>query len=400
MRANFTASFVQAVKPPTRGQMDYWDSRVTGFGLRVAPSGRKSWFAFYRHRGRNRRVTVGVFPALGLADARRLAQGVLRDAAHGLDPGADKQAGRMADNFGDLAARYLAEYAAAHNRPRTLAEKRKLLKAEILPRWRALKVEEIKRRDVIALADSIAARGASIYANRALALASSIFAFAVSKEVIDQNPAYRVPKPGREQARDRVLSEAETRMLWLALDDEPLHVAALFRLGLLTAQRRGELLGAAWTEIDFDSGWWTIPGARTKNRLTHRVPLTPQVVSMLRELHAKAADGAIYVFPGPSGTRPLSEPKKWIARLRQRGGVDFWFHDLRRTAATHMASAGVARLVISKILNHVEAGVTKIYERYSYDTEKRAALIRWERRLLEIVTDTRASKVVELRGAH
>jgi integrase len=413
--ANFTDAFIRAIKPPRSGRVEYWDGRLSSFGLRVTQTGARSWCVFYRYGGRLRRLTLGSYPRLGLADARAKARKALRDAALGLDPAGEKRAAREADVFGALVDRYVAEHANAYNKPRTISEKRKLLEAEILPKWKNFRIADIKRRDVIALVDSIAARGARIHSNRVLALINSIFNFAISKEIIEANPAHRVPKPGREQTRDRVLSEAEVRALWLALNDEPLQVAALFKLGLLVAQRRGEILGAEWREFDLDSGWWTIPGARTKNRLAHRVPLAPQALAIVRDLRAQATKDATYVFPGPRG-KPISEPKKWVTRVRARAAVllreqnagrqsdqglppplDFWLHDLRRTAATNMAAAGVDRLVVGKVLNHVEHGVTAIYERHSYDAEKRAALSRWDRRLGEIVSGEPTPKVVALR---
>lgn len=195
-----------------------------------------------------------------------------------------------------------------------------------------------------------------------------------------------------------MLSEAEIRALWLGLDRQSGPSGAVFKLALLTAQRRREVLGMAWSELDLDSGWWTLPSLRSKNKLTHRVPLGPQVLVILNQLRARAPQDALYVFPGPR-RRPISNPQKWLIRLKAGSGVDFRFHDLRRTAASMMTGIGVERLVVSKILNHVERGITAVYDRHSYDQEKSAALIKWDRHLARIINGESATSGISSREA-
>jgi integrase len=210
----------------------------------------------------------------------------------------------------------------------------------------------------------------------------------------------------RERPRDRVLTEDEIRAVWSALDDEHQVMAALVRLRLLTAQRGGELQGARWEEVDLISGWWTIPADRSKNGLSHRVPLSPQALRIFKELHAYREstrrpneDGDLelspWVFPSTRKTGPhVHHAQKAFERLVARSGVKFRGHDLRRTAASLMVGGGVPRLVVSKILNHVETGVTAVYDRHSYDPEKRAALDYWGNRLEEILVGKQPSKVL------
>ena len=133
-----------------------------------------------------------------------------------------------------------------------------------------------------------------------------------------------------------------------------------------------------WADLDLDGGWWTIPAEDTKNKLPHRVPLSTPVVKILKELRSVDRSG-FYVMTGARGRRQRSE-----ASLRL-GLTDFVGHDLRRTAASYMASVGVPRLVIGKLLNHVEPGVTRVYDRHSYDAEKRQALDTWAKRLTAIL---------------
>ncbi|MDO8678034.1 MAG: site-specific integrase [Acidobacteriota bacterium] len=159
----------------------------------------------------------------------------------------------------------------------------------------------------------------------------------------------------------------------------------LFRVRLLTAQRGGEVHGAAWAEFDLATAWWTIPAERSKNGLAHRVPLSPQAVRILKAWRPSAGDSP-WVFPSSRKDGPhIAHAQKAIERIVEASGVDFRGHDLRRTAASLMVGAGVPRLVVSKILNHVESGVTAVYDRHSYDLEKRAALDFWGKRVDDLV---------------
>jgi integrase len=153
---------------------------------------------------------------------------------------------------------------------------------------------------------------------------------------------------------------------------------------LLTAQRGGEVLGMRWAEVDFSDGCWTIPEERSKNGLSHRVPLSKPALALLEKERLLRGESS-WVFPSASGLSPLAGIQKAIQRVRRRAGIDLRGHDLRRTAASNMASMGIPRLVIARVLNHVETGVTAVYDRHSYDREKREALEAWGRRLEEIV---------------
>jgi integrase len=406
MRAKLTAPFVESMKPPERGQIEYWDRKTPGFALRVSQGGQKAWVLLYRHQGRLRRLTLGTYPILGVADARDMAKARLAEVQQGNDPATAKRDRRESDTFAALSDRYLTEYARSKKRASSVHEDEKMLRRELLPIWGARKAGDITRRDVIALVDGIAARGAGIAANRTLALASKIFNFAVSKEVIDVNPAYRVPKPGREQARTRTLRDEEISAVWHALEDEPRDIAALFKVLLLTGQRRGEVVGMRWNEVDLEAGWWELPRERSKNGRAHRVPLVGRVSSILAELAARRGDSQ-YVFPGRYGRGVIVNFAKPLARIIERADVAaFSVHDLRRTCATGMAKAGVAPAVISKVLNHLTAntGASRItelhYAKYSYDAEKKAALLRWDGEIARMISgDPQRDNVIALRSA-
>jgi integrase len=403
MKVNITSSFAEAVKPPAAGQVDYWDRKTSGFGLRVSMGGSKTWIVRYRQGGSRRRYLLGRFPQLNVADARQAARRYLGEVATGKDPAAERARGKAEPTFADLATLYLERHAALHNKPRTLAEVTRMLRADILPAWGHRKVSSIGRKDVIALLDDIVARGAPISANRVKALVSTMFGFALDRELVDAHPAYRIRRPAPEHSRDRVLSDDEIRQFWQALENEPLRVGGGFKLALLTAARSSEVFGMTWSELDLDGGWWTLPAERSKNGKAHHIPLVAPALTLLRALQDESKGCELVIRPGKlgrGGWRPLMCPRNWLAAIRRSAGLaHFTTHDLRRTVASKMTELGVPRLTVSKLLNHAETGVTAVYDRHSYAAEKRAALLKWERRLREIVEEsTRAPKVVAIGG--
>jgi integrase len=212
-----------------------------------------------------------------------------------------------------------------------------------------------------------------IAANRLLAQLRKIFNWALDEELITSSPVTRLTPPAPERERDRVLSADEVVLLWSQFDGLSYPFGPLFQLLLTTGQRRGEVARMRWSEVDGDV--WHIPNDRAKSGQGHAVPLTPLALSILESIPRNGA----YVFS--TGTRPVSGFSKGKARVK---GVDDWrLHDLRRTMATHMRRMGVDRITVSKILNHAEAGVTRIYDRYSCDDEQCQAMELWSNKLNE-----------------
>ncbi len=341
-----------------RWMTDYWDGQLPGFGVRVSKSGRKTFIVRYQGaNGSKRRLNLGMYPVMSLAEARDQAREKLAAIARGEDPQVEKVAERQAPTFGELSEIYLERHAKVKKR-RWQEDERKL-RVDLLPHWKSRKAGSIARADVTELLDGIVARGAPIMANRVKALISKIFNFGIGRGLVEHNPCLLVPMPARERPRERVLSEDEIRRLWTLLEDENPTMSATFKMRLLTAQRGVEVLKMRWRHID--GTWWTIPAEVAKNGLTHRVPLAPQVLTLLDELRPQTGKSA-WVFASPRKTsRPIVSVQSAAERLAERSGIAFTPHDLRRTAASFMTSMGISRLVVSKLLNHVESGVTSIY---------------------------------------
>jgi integrase len=337
----------------------------------------------YRCHGRLRRLTLGTYPALGLADARAQASTARHAIAQGEDPGQAKYDARRAPTVAEIAAQYIEMHAKIHKR--SWRDDARLLSREVLPALGPRKAYEVNRRDVIAFLDRIVGRGAPIQANRVLALVRKLYNWAISRDLLEHNPCLQVKPPGREHQRDRVLNDDEIRLVWHAAEQlDPLSAAQL-KLRLLTAQRGGEVRTMRWEDIDVASGWWTIPSQIAKNGLAHRVPLSPPAQDVLRTLQ-KITGEASWVFPSRQRPgQPVLDVRKAIHRVCLLSGVTFTPHDRRRTAASHMTSLGIPRLVVAKILNHAEPGVTKVYDRHSYDGEKRQALNVWGERVMDLI---------------
>jgi integrase len=278
----------------------------------------------------------------------------------------------------------------------------RILTKDIIPQWCNRPAREIRRRDVIELIDSIKDRGAGIMANRTLSVIKRVYNFGISRDIVEVNPTSLVEAPGKEIRRDRVLSENEIRIFWECLGQMELAgdlVRSALRLILILGQRPGEIVSMEWKEFDYNSAVWEIPGEKTKNRLPHRVLLSSLAIQVLKEIEPLPP----YVFPSRVGSG--INPKQHInagalagalRRNRQLFDIErFTPHDLRRTAASRMASIGVNRHIIKRILNHAERDVTSIYDRYSYDREKREALEAWSIKLDSIITGNE-SKIIPI----
>jgi integrase len=314
----------------------------------------------------------------------------------GTDPAVAKKAERAAETFAELAHDYVERH--AKRQKRSWRKDLLILEKDVLSRFGRRKAKDITRRDIITMLEEIVSRGAPIQANRTLEIVRKLFNWAVALDILGANPCHRVPKPSNENRSDRVLSEEELRAVWLALAAEAPLTAATFKLRLLTAQRGAEVLAMRWDQI---SGvWWTIPAEIAKNGLAHRVPLSAPVINLLDDVR-RLGKGSEWVFPGADGEGHRVAIHKAHNRIRCRSGISFVPHDLRRTAASHMTSIGISRLVVAKVLNHVEQGITAVYDRHSYDPEKRLALDAWGRRVAEILIDgaTGPANVVALRSA-
>jgi integrase len=369
----------------------------------------------YRVNGQTRKLTLEGFPSL--ATARRLAQDALDLVAEGKDPAAEKQASKSQYGLGsDLFGTVAAEFVERHARPNTRLSSARLtelwLAKDILPKWGNKRIQDITKRHVLDLLDSIIERGGGLSANRVLAVIRKLFNWAVQRGIITASPVAGIKAPLTERSRDRVLSDDEIRWLWLASDAYPF--GSMAKLLLLTGQRRNEVSGMTSGEIDLDKALWTIPGGRTKNDEKHEVPLSDAALSVIASLpRIKSDKGYLFTTNGKTHVSGYSRAKAMLDKAmleiaRQERGADVeiprWtFHDLRRTAVSGMARLGIALPVIEKVVNHSSgsfAGIVGVYQRHSFADEKCTALRAWANLVLSTVEKRPAANVVPIRAGH
>lgn len=383
-RAQLNDIFVRNLPIPAEGRAQYPDGKLPGFGVRVSSNGLKVFYLTYRLHGRSRRLILGRYPFKSLAKARAEAHTAIGQIADGIDPqgdGADAADTRSADalTFAQALDQFVDLYCGQHNRASTAAETERILRSVFLDPWSNRAISAINRGDVLTILDAIVGRGKPSAAIHAYAVIRKFFGWAVERGLIEASPCLNLKPPAKKRSRERVLSDRELVKLWKASQAEGYPFGAIFQLLLLTAQRRGEVVGMRWSEIDLKVGLWTIPSERTKNGKTHALPLTPRVRAILKTLPRFESE---FVFPArgkpeqsysgySKGKRGLDAEAKLF---------DWTLHDLRRTAATGMAQLGVAPHVVEKILNHSTgtfAGVAGVYNRFEYRKEMREALALW-----------------------
>jgi integrase len=394
---------VAALVPPPSGRAELRDAVVKGLVLRVTSGGARSWSVQSVLHGQKVRLTLGRYPALGLAEARRLAQQALRDLALGGDPRAGRAATRASPTLAELVDEYEArgcprlKARAGHRQGepvRSARERLRLLRGYLGGLSRR-KVVDLTRRDLVVALDEAERHGA-VTRNRVLTALSALLGFAVRRGVIEDNPALGITRLP-ERSRERALSADELARLWRALDGLPVArtTALALKLVICTGVRPGEATGARWAELE--GALWTIPAERTKNARPHAVPMPPLALEIVAE--ARGLGGAAHLFPSP---RRPGEPIRRLslshALARAQAGrhaaalgvSDLRPHDLRRSVATGLAALGVQPHVIEEVLGHAgghRAGVAGIYDRHTYLPEKAEALVRWSDRLSSLIQD-------------
>lgn len=404
---------------PFEGQTkprDIREKTKSGFGATIFPSGKISFIYFYHFEGRKRRMTLGSYPECTLGEARKRHREALRileieEKDPAFEKRKEKSTARDASTINALIEEYIEKWAKPNKR--SWETDQRCLENNIKKLWGKRKAADITRRDVNLLLDEIKERGALVQSNRVLACIRKMFNFAIERDLVQSNPCTGI-KATKENSRDRVLTEDELKTIWLALSQKYnpedlshiLHMSEqtklILKLQLVTAQRKGEVVGAEWSEIDLNSGWWTIPANKAKNNQAHRVPLSSLTIEILQDIKILSGDSR-FLFPARRSDRHITAAAIDHAVRRSRfEGVAAWTpHDCRRTAASYMTSIGIPRLTVTKILNHSENNnVTAIYDRHSYDNEKRTALEAWAQKLRKIIYATDlTNNVVALKAA-
>lgn len=380
MATRLTKSLIESARYDSRAgaRCVLWDAELSGFGLRVYPSGKKSFVLTYRVNGRQRFLTLGPYGPLALDAARKLALRRKAEVIEGHDPLADRQAARHALTLREMAALYLERHAKPRKKTWEADERR--LNRLVLPRLGARPLATITRADLADLHHEIGATRPH-EANRTTALLSKLFECAISWGRLPDNhanPARRIQK-FKEAKRDRWVTPEEMPRLLQAIGNERnIYIRGALILYILTGLRRSELLGIRREWIDWSRRELRLPD--TKAGRPHYLPLSGPAMAILRSLPVE--EGNPHLFPGQRPGRPLTELKMAWERVRTLAGVpDVRIHDLRRTAGSWLAQAGHSLHLIGRVLNHSTPSTTAVYARFQSDTV-RAALEDHGRRVL------------------
>lgn len=383
---------------------EHLDDIVRGLRIRGGITGTKTFILRARFGGKLRNYTLGRYhpKRFTLAQARALARRMLDDIEEGRDPAANLDAAsRQTGRLKDLVELYLERE--VRGRKRSAAEIERTFKVNIIPVLGRRYVESITKADVTMLVEKVAyrtrderkagRRDTPRQGRMVHQLLSAFFNWALPRlDGMQVNPCASAWHPRANRPRDRVLDEAEIRSLWHVSKEAGLFGKAL-QLLLLTGQRRGEVVGAAWREFNIERKLWTIPAVRAKNGKVNEVHLSRASIEVLRTILA-TSDMPI-LFPAKGNPQvPISEFSKLWARVLADMGEDlrrplehFTIHDIRRTVATGMQRLGVRLEVIEAVLNHVSgsrAGIVGIYQRHHFTSERREALDLWASELRSI----------------
>ncbi|WP_245638531.1 tyrosine-type recombinase/integrase [Croceicoccus bisphenolivorans] len=403
---------------PGAKEVMLWDDKISGFGLKVTPTGSKTYLFQYRlggRAGKTRRVTIGKHGNLTPDGARKEAERLARTVAQGLDPQQQKQ--DNARKAVDLAFKGYAEtfvedclkvrWKASHK------DGEALLRLYATPVLGSKPIHEINRADIRAVLNK--AKGKVATSRNLFAVLRRLFRWAVSQGDIDVSPLHGMEPPPLPVKRDRVLSDAELSIAWKAAGELGYPFGPFVRLLIVTGQRLEEVSGLEWSELTKSTAMWALPAERAKNGNASMVPLSKLAVAELEALakRSKRKDGwprTGFVF-STTGTTSISGHSRAKRRLDKEMSIladrtddvhtiaPWRFHDLRRTLATGMQRLGVRFEVTEAILNHVsgsKAGVAGVYQLHDWGPEKKTAMQSWSDHIERILTDADNSNVVQL----
>lgn len=385
--SKFTDTYIKALKPKTARYEVYEGG---GFGIRVAPTGVKTWIYRYKIDGITEKLTLGHYPSLSLANAKKRFIELSSVRKQGINPKEYIDQAKLKENntVTKLVQDWYSNYA-EKNRKKPLQIKQQI-DADVIPLLGEMSLEQIQTKDIAKALDKIVARGARIHANRVLSTIKQAFNYAVSRGAIQYNPATGIRSRdigGIEKPRERVLSLNEIKQIFLFLDSNnhqlPLQTKNAIKILFLTGVRTAELRLATWDEIDFNNALWTIPAAHTKANIIHKVHLSQQVLSLFLEI--KSENNSAYVLPYKDGKSPLTlnALPRAINRLQERIGIEHWTtHDARRSFATHLGEAlRIEPVVIEKCLGHKMPRIMATYNKNEMLPERKDALNRWSQHL-------------------
>lgn len=375
MKAKLTVRRVEAVQPEA-SDVIIWDSELTGFGCKVTPKGRRSYFLYYRTReGQQRRPTIGLHGPLRPEAAREIAKRWLAEVAQGNDPSQQRSQDRAAPNVRHLCERYLAEHAEIRKKESSIRSDKRLIGSHLLPAIGAKKVASITRDDIAKIHHSL--RDTPYEANRTLALASKMFSLAErwGLRPDNSNPAKNIDRY-KEEKRERYLSSDEVARLWKVLNSEVAaskvsdSALAAIKLLMLTGRRLNEVLKLEWSWVDLEEKVLRLPDTKSGALL---VSLGEPAIEVLNELKATDADETFVIAGKRKNAHLVNLQKPWLL-IREMADLEgVRLHDLRHTFASVGAGMGLSLHMLGRLLGHKQAATTTRYAHLAQDPVRTAA---------------------------
>jgi integrase len=427
----FTDPYIRNLKT-TKSMEDFREKAGENFGVRVYPTGTKTFFYVFSFDGKQHYLNLGKYPTCSLTEARKRHREAKSKLDRGINPLTERQTAEAirlkTPTVEELAKEYMEKHVIPNKKDQY--KDKHCLKNDILPAWGKRKASDIKKRDVILLLESVVDRGSPGQSNSVLGVARKMFNFAIERDLLEHTPFIGVKALGPKNARTRFLSEQEIKTVWDALKSGCVSndMKRALRLILVTAQRPGEVAGMHRKEIN--GHWWTISADRAKNGREHLVYLTDLALELIGD-----KDGYIFESPRdrklennktvkkPFDTNALSHALRRISPSdcgfdldtcqnetckkdkrpcgeKNKLGVPFFRpHDLRRTANTHFARLKVPLEIREVILNHSRGDLDAIYNLHDYQDEKQIAMEAWERELNRITKGKELANVIPMMKA-
>lgn len=374
---------IKNVVLPSKGKrLSIADEKLPGFELRVTANGVKTFVLRYRHRAVLRRLTLGVYSsAFTLAEARKKAAEALAVVRSGKDPALAQEEDHADESyhFENVVTLFVEKHCKVNNRPRTASETERLLRNNFVKVWKTRDIRDITKAQVQKILDGLLEAGSPSEANHAFVALRTMFNWCLGREIVQVSPVARMKMPAKTVSRDRVLSDDELRAVWRGFLSLGYPFGVMGQMLMLTGQRRGEVTELRWSHLDLDAKLWTIPKELAKNGREHVVPLTDDVLALLKDVE-RHESGRVFPARG-NEINPISGFSKAKSQVLALSETQGWtYHDLRRTMSTNMGKLGILPHIVERLLNHADGelgGVAGIYNRYQYLPDMRAALETW-----------------------
>lgn len=411
-KRRFTEQMVERLRAPKTGRAEYADEVAPGLVLRVTDRGAKSFSVIYKVpgeggvsasgrllRGRQHRITLGLWPVWRLAKARDETRRIIEVVTEGRDPAVERRecnVVRHTNTFEAVANRYVDQYAKGQLKHwKTL---QRTLQIHVEPKWGNRPLRDIRRKDVHALLDELVAMDRVGTAREVRKYLSGMFNWALNREIVLDSPMHGLKRDelANNENAGRKLDDAELRAIWAAALGLGYPFGAMYRLLILTGQRRNEWANAKRSEINEDERWLEVPRARFKGARDHIVPLSDPAWAIVEKLPEFEGDFLMSTRAGKVPVAGFSKAKAELDRLalaalrKQTGDpkaelLPYRVHDFRVTCESRLAQLGYNQETRDAVLGHAKPGLQKTYNKHNYLEEKRAALTGYAEHIMELV---------------